>query len=266
MTEWSTSMPNSPIISQMDWPAFDRRVRQERATVVLPIGSLEQHGPHSPIGSDEMLTKIIAEEVARRTNALAAPSVNYGVRSQPRTGGGDHFPGTISLRGDTLVRLVRDILSSFVRKGARSILILDTHYENEFFVIEGIEEAIRELRADGIEDFKIVKIRYFELLDDAVLRIVFPDGFLGWALEHAAVMTTSLHLHLTPELVDMSKAPTHGPTDFPPYDVFPQDPRRSTQTGCLSSPAPATAEKGRLIYETVVKGLVEVIEHEFRSD
>lgn len=258
-------MPNSTIISQMDWPAFDRRVREEAATILLPIGSLEQHGPHSPIGSDEMLTRIIGEEVARRSNALVAPSVNYGVRSQPRTGGGNHFPGTISVRGETLVRLVQDLVTGFVQKGARSMLILDTHYENEFFVIEGIEEAVRELRAQGLEDFKVVKVRYFELLGDDVMKALFPDGFFGWELEHAAVMTTSLHLHLTPELVEMDKAPTHGPIDYPPYDIFPQEPERGTQTGCLSSPASATAEKGRLVYEAVVNGLVDIIEREFRS-
>lgn len=258
-------MPNSPIISQMDWHAYDRRAREESATVLLPIGSLEQHGPHSPLGSDEMLTRLIAEEVARRTNSLVAPSICYGVRSQPRTGGGNHFPGTISVRGDTLVRLVQDLVAGFIRKGAKSILILDTHYENEFFVIEGVEEAIQELKAEGIEDFKVIKIRYFELLGDDVLKVVFPDGFVGWALEHAAVMTTSLHLHLTPDLVDMSKAPTHGPINYPPYDVFPLDPKRGTETGCLSSPAPASAEKGRLIYDTVVKGLSDVIAREFHA-
>ena len=89
------------------------------------------------------------------------------------------------------------------------------------------------------------------------------DKVIGWALEHAAVMTTSLHLHLTPELVDMSLAPTHGPIDYPPYYIFPQDPARGTESGCLSSPAPATAEKGKLVYDTVVGSLRELMAREF---
>lgn len=256
-------MPASVRISETDWRTFERQTCDEGAVILLPIGSLEQHGPHSPLGSDEMLTRLMAEEIARQTGAVVAPSIAYGVRSQPRTGGGDHFVGTTSLRGDTLVALTRDIIAGFLRKGAKAILVLDTHYENEFFVIEGIEEAIRELKAEGIEDFKVVKVRYFELLDEKVIAALFPDGFVGWALEHAAVMTTSLHLHLTPELVDMSLAPTHGPIEYPPYDIFPQDPARGTQTGCLSSPAPATAEKGKLVHDTVVRSVSELIAREF---
>jgi creatinine amidohydrolase len=256
-------MAASPLISEMTWMDYRDRIQKDSAVVLLPIGSLEQHGPHSPNGSDEMLTKMIAEEVGRRSGAIVAPSINYGVRSQPRTGGGDHFPGTISVRGDTLSNLVRDVVYSFVSKGAKQIMILDTHYENEFFVIEGIEEAMRELRSQDKEDVKIVKIRYFELLNSDVLAKLFPDGFVGWALEHAAVMTTSLHLYLTPQLVDMSKAPNHGPIDYPPYDIFPLDAKNGTQTGCLSSPASATKEKGKLVYETVVDGLLGVLKKEF---
>lgn len=256
-------MAKATVISEMNWVECNNRIVAENAAVLLPIGSLEQHGPHSPTGSDEILTKLIAEEVARRANAVVAPSINYGVRSQPRTGGGNHFPGTISLRGDTLVCLVRDIIYGFVQKGAKRLMVLDTHYENEFFVIEGIEEAMRELHAEGREDFKVVKIRYFELLSNDVLNKIFPEGFLGWALEHAAVMTTSLHLYLTPKLADMSKAPTHAPIDYPPYDIFPLDPERGTKTGCLSSPAKATAEKGKIVFETVVKGLSDVLQREF---
>lgn len=258
-------MSKSVNLNELNWIDYDRRVREDGATVLLPIGSLEQHGPHSPIGSDEMLTKIIGEEVGRRTGSLVAPSINYGVRSQPRTGGGNHFPGTISLKGETLIALVRDLIVGFVQKGARNILILDTHYENEFFVIEGVEEAMSDLKAAGYDGFKVVKIRYFELLDDKDLKVVFPDGFLGWPLEHAAVMTTSLHLHLTPAIVDMTKAPKHGPIQYPPYDVFPLDAENGTETGCLSSPAPATAEKGKYIFDKVVSGLCDVIKREFKA-
>lgn len=259
-------MYKSVRVSEIDWMEFRRRTVDEGAPILIPIGSLEQHGPHSPLGSDEMLTRIIGEEVARRTGALVAPSLCYGVRSQPRTGGGDHFIGTTSLRGSTLISLVRDVVASFLRKGAKSIVILDTHYENEFFVIDGIEEAVAEARSEGIDGFKVVKVRYFEQIDEPVIAKLFPDGFVGWALEHAAVMTTSLHCHLTPDLVDMSKAPTHGPINYPPYDVFPQDPTRGTQTGCLSSPAPASAEKGRLVFETVVAKLSDIVNIECRAN
>jgi creatinine amidohydrolase len=119
------------------------------------------------------------------------------------------------------------------------------------------------MRRDRIDTMKIVKFRYFELLAPEILERVFPNGFPGWALEHAGVMTTSLHLYLTPQLVDMTQAPTHGVIAYPPYDVFPFDPSRGSQTGSLNSPAAASAESGKLIFEQVVAALTAAIEAEF---
>jgi creatinine amidohydrolase len=256
-------VPETVTIADLPWTEYQRRVERDDPVVLLPIGSLEQHGPHSPLGSDEILTRLIAGEVARRVGGLVAPSIAYGCRSQPRTGGGWHFPATTSIEGNTLALLVRDILREFARHGIRKIAVLDTHYENEWFVIEGIEQALREMRRDGLNDVKIVKFRYFEFITPDILERVFPDGFPGWALEHGGVMTTSLHLYLTPELVDMSEAPAHGVIEYPPYDVFPFDPAQGTQSGSLNSPSAATAESGKLIFDRVVGALTTAIQTEF---
>ena len=256
-------MSRTVALSEITWVEFDRRMKAGDLPILLPVGSLEQHGPHSPNGSDEMLTRLIAEEVAERTGALVAPSVSYGCRSVPRTGGGNHFPATTSISGRTLSFLVRDIIRELARHDVRHIVVLDTHFENEWFVIEGIDLAMREIRMLGYTVPTVLKIRYFELLSDDVLQRVFPDGFPGWALEHAGVMTTSLHLHLTPDLVDMSKAPDHGPIAFPQYDVFPYAERPGTETGCLNSPLSASAESGKLIFEEVVSALADIMAREF---
>jgi creatinine amidohydrolase len=250
-------------MSDITWTDYSARLAAHNPVVLLPIGSLEQHGPHSPLGSDEINGRLIAIEVAKRAGGLVAPSLNYGCRSQPRTGGGNHFPGTTSLRGETMVMMVIDIICELARHGVRKILIMDSHYENEWFIIEGINLAMDQLRASGADLPKVVKVRYFELLPPEVIDLVFPEGFPGWPLEHAGVMTTSLHLHLTPNLVDMSQAPLHGPIAFPPYDVFPHDPETGTQTGCLNSPSTATALKGKAVFEASVEQLVHLIEHEF---
>ena len=258
-------MKRSVTISELDWVEFDRRLKQDNPPILLPIGSLEQHGPHSPNGSDEMLTRLIAEEVAGRMNALVAPSISYGCRSVPRTGGGDHFPATTSISGRTLSLLVRDTIRELARHGVRWIVVLDTHFENEWFVIEGIDLAMREISMLDYTVPTVLKIRYFELLSEEVIERVYPDGFPGWALEHAGVMTTSLHLYLTPELVDMSKAPDHGPIEFPPYDVFPYAERPGTETGCLNEPSSASKESGQLIFDEVVTQLCSVIARELNS-
>ncbi len=257
-------MKNTVTLSDLNWVEFDHRLKEDDPAILLPIGSLEQHGPHSPNGSDEMTTRLIAEEVARRMNALVAPSISYGCRSVPRTGGGNHFPATTSISGRTLSLLVRDVIRELARNGIQRIVVLDSHFENEWFVIEGIDLAMREIKMLGYKEPTILKVRYFELLSEEVINRVFPNGFPGWALEHAGVMTTSLHLYLTPELVDMSKAPDHGPIDFPPYDIFPYADRPGSETGCLNTPLSASAESGKLIFDEAVKELCSVMSRELK--
>ena len=256
-------MTDSVLVSELPWTEYDHLIKTRNPPMLLPVGSLEQHGPHSPNASDEMLTRLIAIEVAEKFGGLVTPSICYGCRSVPRTGGGDHFPATTSIEGRTLAYVVRDVLRELARHGVGRIMVLDSHYENEWFVVEGIDLAMRDIRAQDLRVPKIVKVRYFELITDEILDQVFADGFPGWALEHAGVMTTSLHLHLTPDLVDMSKAPSHGPIEFPPYDLFPYEGEAGTETGCLNSPRAASAESGKLIFDHVVSALGSVIRTEF---
>lgn len=256
-------MSRKVLIDRMTWTEYDARVREEAPVVLLPIGALEQHGPHLPMNCDTLIPAAIAEGVAGRVSALVAPPLAYGYKSQPKSGGGNHFPGTTSLDGQTLVAQVRDVIAEFARHGVRKLALMVGHYENTMFVIEGIDLGLRAARAQGIGDVKILRIDYWEFTTDATLGKVFPDGFPGWPLEHAGVMETSVMLHLHPDLVDMKQVPTHPPVSFPPYDVYPFDPARGTQSGALSSAKSATAEKGKLLYEEYVGGVASALTTEF---
>jgi creatinine amidohydrolase len=256
-------MPKKALIAEMTWTEYDRRVRETNPVVILPVGSLEQHGPHTPLATDTIIPAAISAAVAPRIGALVAPPISYGYKSQPRTGGGNHFPGTTSLDGRTVTSLVRDILREFARHGVRRVLVMDSHYENEMFLIEGIDLALRDLRGQGVNDMKVVKVRYFEFVSDETLKAVFPDGFPGWPLEHAGVMTTSVLMHLRPELVHADRIPNHPPIHYPPYDVFPPDPNAGSATGVLASAAGATAAKGKLLFDEFVDGIAAAISGAF---
>ena len=253
----------SVLMAEMSWTEYEARLKH-RPVVILPVGSLEQHGPHSPLATDTIIPTEIGEAVAERIGGIMAPPIAYGYKSMPRTGGGNHFPGTTSLDGETLINLTHNILIEFARHGVRRVLILDSHYENEMFLIEGIDLALRDLKSWGVADIKIVKMRYFEFISDSTLSKVFPDGFPGWPLEHAGVMTTSMLLHLRPHLVHMDLVPNHKPVSYPPYDVFPVDPRSGTQTGILASARAATAEKGELLFREFVDRIADAATAEFK--
>src|ERR1700716_492208 len=108
-------------MNRLTWVEYQGRVREERAPVFLPVGALEQHGPHLPLGTDAMLAAAVAEGVAGETSGLVAPALAYGYKSQPKCGGGQHFPGTTSLDAATLIGQVRDTIREFVRHGVQRL-------------------------------------------------------------------------------------------------------------------------------------------------
>ena len=256
-------MPRTVFMSEMSWIEYRERVAADGGLVLLPAGALEQHGPHLPLGTDAILATEMARRAAERLDAVVAPALTYGYKSQPRTGGGNHFCGTTSLDGGTLAATVRDLLREFVRHGARRIAVIDGHYENQMFLTEGIDLAMRDARAAGAEDLRVLKMRYCETIRPETLARIFPHGFPGLDLEHAGVLETALMLHCFPERVDMAQVPNDPPAAPPPYDVYPTDTSWIPPTGVLSPAKAATAEIGRLLADECVDLVVRSLEAAF---
>ena len=246
-------------LADMTWMEFAERLGADAPVVIVPIGSTEQHGPHLPLSTDVVLPEAVAMRVAERMGAIVAPPVSYGYKSQPKTGGGNHFPGTISLDGATLVAILRDIVNEFARHGVRKLVLFDGHMENQWFIVEAIDLALRDQRREGVTDLKVVKLGYWEFISAETEKVLFPDGLLSWALEHAAVMETSVMLHVRPDLVRVDRIADHPPADFPPYDIYPFDLGPIPAHGVLSSAASATGEKGRHLLEQIVPDIAAAL-------
>jgi creatinine amidohydrolase len=97
----------------------------------------------------------------------------------------------------------------------------------------------------------------------ADLDVLFPDGFPGLALEHAAVIETSLFEYLRPTTVRMDRIVDDAPARNVPWDVLPIDPTMSTPTGVLASATQASVAKGELLTERIVEHIVEILDTEF---
>lgn len=253
-------------------PAFGDDVRMDRvpwtryrdrvaagALAIVPCGATEQHGPHLPLGVDQLLAAATAVDVARALVAqgrdcLVTPTLSFGYKSQAKMGGGQCFCGTTSLDASTLIHQVRDVLRELHRHGHRRVVILNGHYENQLITMEGIDLARREH-----PDLTVLRLEYWDFTPMATLAEIFPEGFPGYALEHAAVLETSLMLHHHPDLVDLSAIPSDGPADFPPYDLHPQPEGFVPLSGVLSSAKNARVEYGTRLAADYAKLIAEAV-------
>ncbi|MEE1622270.1 creatininase [Zafaria sp. Z1313] len=243
-------------LAEIDAHAFAHWLAGGAGTVVLPVGALEQHGPHLPLGTDAILSARIAAGVAEGIGGLVAQPFAYGYKSQQKSGGGNHLTGTVSLDAATVIGLTRNVVGSLLAQGARHVVVLNGHYENYQFLYEGIDLAVKDLGLSGPDGPGVLLLSYWDFVTDDVLAAVYPDGFPGWDIEHGGVLETSLMLHLEPALVDLARAVDHPPAELPRFDRLPVVEARTPATGCLSAPTGSDAEKGRLLYERVVAEIV----------
>ena len=240
----------------LSWTEYRRRL-QQKPLVILPVGALEQHGPHLPMGCDAIFAGEIALRVARGLDGLVLPTLTYGYKSQERSGGGQTFPGTTSLDGITLIHTVRDILRELHRHGVSRVLVLNGHVENQWFLTEGIDLALRGCNVDTSHALQVTRCEYWNYTPQSVLERVFDGPFPGVDLEHAALIETSMMLALRPELVDRSAYPENILADFPGHDSYPQRGEGVPASGVLAPVAGASAEKGQLLIDSTVAGLLK---------
>jgi creatinine amidohydrolase len=250
-------------MNRMSWVQYRERVCTGNAPVFLPVGALEQHGPHLPLGTDALLATAIAAGAAAALDGIVAPALSYGYKSQPKCGGGQHFCGTTSLDAATLIGQVRDAIREFVRHGVERLVVVNGHYENQWFLIEGIDLALREC---GGPHIGVMRLEYWDFCTEQTLAAIFPQGFPGFALEHAAVIETSMMLHLHPELVRIELIPDEPSAQFPPYDMYPTRTEWVPASGVLSSARGASAQKGARIADEVIARVAAAVRAEFYQD
>ncbi len=252
----------SVFVGELSWPEYDRLVR-EGAPLLLPIGSLEQHGHHMSMNVDVLLPTAFCERVAKLVGGLVGQPFIYGYKSQVKSGGGNYWPGTTSLDGATMVSALKDVIKEYARHGIRNIALMNGHYENSWFIVEGVDLALRELRWDGVTDMKIILMSYWDFVTEDAIAKLYPDGFTGWDIEHGGVLETSLMLVLHPDLVDLDAAIDHPPAEFPPYDVYPAPRDWVGSSGTLSSPKNASYEKGEILLKVCTQGITDALATEF---
>jgi len=232
------------------------RAEAEGAILILPVGAVEQHGPHLPLTVDIEIPVRIATTLAEKLNVIVAPAIPYGARSLPQSGGGPGFPGTINIRGSVLTEYLKDVIAGYIATGFRSIVILNGHYENESFIFEALELCRQEGKLEGT---KIIAVGWWSLVSNATLEKVFGDQFPGWHAEHASACETSLMLRLRSDLVGPARVDNPTPPR-PGIYLFPTDSTRISNRGVLGKSSLSTAEIGIALCNEICSQLVALIQ------
>jgi creatinine amidohydrolase len=175
-------------LPHMTWDEVEQYLRTSDM-VIIPVGSIEQHGKHLPLGSDSIAAVETSMRIGQKTGVLVAPAVLAGV-SEHHMG----FPGTISLTPATLEAVLYDTARSLIAHGFKRIMFLNGHGGNETTVTNVAYRINRETAATAIDLWRIDLPPTDARLKDAKLDY------------HAGVEETSTMMYLAGGLVQMSKA------------------------------------------------------------
>ncbi len=248
---------------EFTWPEIRDAVAQNRVAV-LPVGTVEQHGPHLPLVTDVLTASAMSRLAVERIpeQAVLLPPVFYSFNEHHMD-----FPGTIAVEGPTIVNYVTDIGISLARHGFRKIVLVNGHGSNVPF----LDIAARNItnRTEAV----CAMVSWWSLIPRELLSQLRESEFPG-GMAHGCELETSVLLYLRPDLVQMDKASkdiSFQPTEFFYWDLQAPSPvffqewfSRYSRTGTVGDPTLATQEKGQRFVEVVTDRLVALI-REFRD-
>ncbi len=246
-------------LQEMGWQEIQQFRERGVDLALIPVGSVEQHGLHLPLGTDSMVAIRLAEEAAQRTNAIVTPPLWFGWSPHHMA-----LPGTISIRPEVLIEMLFDVLSSMATHGFNRFVIINGHrIANIPWIQISAEKAQREL---GVR---------VALYDPAYMSKEIADEMGFGEVGHAEEIETSHMLHIIPHLVRMEKAKDYLPAERKLYHIDPRIPKDTLcyvpgtakdlektageSGGAHGRPTLATAEEGKQLHEHLLARLIEVI-------
>jgi creatinine amidohydrolase len=234
------------LMEQSNWMQIEDYLKKDDR-IVLVTGSTEQHGYNS-VGTDTTTTWAIAKEACARTGVLLAPSINYSF-----AGWVVSYPGTVSIRPETYMALVRDVLRSLVRQGFKRILILNGHGQNEItrYVIEDLSVDHEDLN---------VRFRSWFMLPKTY-KTILDEGVSHW--DHASWLE-SFHWINQPVPVPDKKKPAIDLEDYPTYG--PKRTREVLGDGVAGGEYVKSEAYMREFFEGIVQEVVDLLEGSWEKE
>ena len=216
-------------------PDLRKLIKKKKQIAIIPVGSIEQHGPHLPISTDSDIVTEISLQLSDKINGVLLPTINYGISDE-------HFPFfNLSIKKSTLSRILEDICGSLIKNGVSRILIINGHYGNL--------DSLKSFERKQKNNRKIKVFSYWKYMDRE--------------FDHAGNVETSIMLAISKK-VNMRKAKKGFQTDgMSKKEIskinklaqksFP----KVTGNGVWGDPTKSSATLGRKIIKEVVNNLVK---------
>lgn len=219
------------------------------ALILIPTGSMEQHGSHLPLCTDTFLVSKVAEtlEAAHASNVLMVPALWLGASLHHMS-----FSGTLSASFETYESALTDVIESLRRHGFWKFFVLNGHGGNA----SSNDIALRKLKNQHPE-LVLCAANYYDFADQAVLTNQLKGPLK--TCRHACEVETSLMLHLAPSIVRLDLAVDDGLQPSEPIRGLVMSFDEITEQGAFGFPSLATAEKGKLIFESLIANLNQQI-------
>jgi creatinine amidohydrolase len=258
--------PQTVFLAEMTNPELEAFLARSQ-TVIVPVGSFEQHGPHGPLGTDAIVPTEVARRVAPEVDAAVAPTIHYSL-SYPHEG----FTGVVYLRMSTFAALIEDLCAQLSTMGFRRIVFLNGHYDNTYAIAYACAAAAEAGRlAEGTRAFPV---NYWDGMT-AEEASEFFDAASGL---HANRGETSAVMAINPDWVDLDAANAEMPpfpevTNQPPvHTAFffssPGSVFRASRSGTWGDAREASAEFGEHYLKVVTRAtarLLDDIERTFEA-
>ena len=227
----------------------DVKAAAEKGLVaILPLGSIEVHGPHMPTGTDALTICNLARMAAEREEAVVLPPVYFAYVPENR-----HFAGTISLTAKTLLSVLEEVCDEIARNGFKKILILNGHGGNNSIIRTFLRESLTRKR-----DYTL----YAMIEPWAPIQKHVAELSEGRTVGHACELETSIGLYLFEKSIKMENV-KHvaelGATNIPKGIETPVDWQAYALEAYLGEPRFATKEKGRILAERFVDYLTNAL-------
>ena len=241
------------LFGELTWPEVEERLRKIDVAI-LPVGAIEQHGPHLPLDTDAFDAEYLAKQVAAACSnpkPLVLPTISYGISYHH-----EDFKGTISISNETLSKMVYEIGMSAARNGINKLVIINGHGGNS----PSLNFAAQMINRDA---------RIFACVDTGETSDVDIYGLVETPNDvHAGEFETSTSLAIRPQLVKMEKAKKMVPEFSSRYLNFTSKrgiswyahTKKISTNGIIGDPTKASAEKGEKMWKIMIAHLVAFIE------